>query len=40
MHLFLFSKKKKKYFGCRLGVDPPPPFTDRSVTNSFFYAFP
>ena len=22
------------------GVDPPPPFTDRSVTNSFFYAFP
>ena len=34
---------KKIYSGCVLGIDQPPPpspFTDRSPTSSFFYAFP
>ena len=34
-------KTKNTYFKLlRTGVDPPPPFTDMSVKNSFFYAFP
>ena len=40
LHLFLFFRRKKNYFGYGHGVCPPPPFTDQSVTYRFFYAFP
>ena len=39
--LYLFSSlKNTPILVADWGVDPPPPFTDQSVTLRFFYAFP
>ena len=39
-HSASFSLEKKIYFVADRGLTPPPPLTNQSANNIFFYVFP